>query len=478
MTDRKKDDRKGAAERSRLARAWELLRDPATPEKRRILAERWAELDPALRLPGQGLGQKATGCGATVGIKPRCDFACTGCYLGSEANRIPALPKEAIYRQLDELRRYLGPKSNVQITDGEVTLLPVEELTAILRYAKEIGVIPMVMTHGDQFRRKPGLLERLMVEGGLTEVSIHVDTTQRGRAGWKTPPATERELHPLRDELAEIVRQARKTTGLPLRAAATMTITRDNLPGVADVVRWTVANRDAVSLISFQPLAQVGRTQKELRGVTATELWTEVSRGVESYGVTLENAEPMHFGHPDCTRFVPLLALERPGEGEPRLFQMIRDRPADVAVVEGFFAHGLGGTAFRDDSTVEKVARGAGMVSRAPGWMLGPVRRWAAARVREEAGTTLGRLLWDAVRGRLRVDGLTLTSHHFMSPEELTTEAGKERLSACVFRLPVKGEMIPMCQMNAGGGRERLYAEIVTGAPEADSLKAAPKATQ
>src|SRR5436305_11220059 len=115
-----------------LRNALDLLRDPATAEKRRILAERWAGLDPALRLAGQGLGQKATGCGATVGIQPRCDFACTGCYLGSEANRIPALPTEAIYRQLDEIRSYLGPKSNVQITDGEVTLRPVEELTAIL----------------------------------------------------------------------------------------------------------------------------------------------------------------------------------------------------------------------------------------------------------------------------------------------------------------------------------------------------------
>src|SRR3982751_1466835 len=122
--------------RPRLARAWELLKDPVTPEKRRILEERWAGLPPELRLPGQGLGQKATGCGATVGIKPRCDFACTGCYLGSDANRTPDLPVGAICRQLDELRRYLGPKSNVQITDGEVTLLPVEDLLAVLRYAR------------------------------------------------------------------------------------------------------------------------------------------------------------------------------------------------------------------------------------------------------------------------------------------------------------------------------------------------------
>jgi hypothetical protein len=62
----------------------------------------------------------------------------------------------------------------------------------------------------------------------------------------------------------------------------------------------------------------------------------------------------------------------------------------------------------------------------------------------------------------VRIDGLTLTSHHFMSPAELATDLGRERLAACVFRLPAKGEMIPMCQVNAGGVRERFYAEIAS----------------
>jgi len=444
-----------------LARAWELLKDPVTPEKRRLLDERWAGLDPALRLPGQGYGQKATGCGATVGLKPRCDFACTGCYLGSDANRTPDLPVEAVFRQLDELRRYLGPKSNVQITDGEVTLRPVEELLAVLRYAREIGTLPMLMTHGDHLRRRPGLLERLMVEGGLSEMSIHVDTTQRGRDGYRDP-ASERELHPLREEFAGLVRTARARTGLPLRVASAITITRDNLPEVGDLVRWTVEHRDVFTLVSFQPVAQVGRTRKDLGAVSAAELWEEVARGLAPYGVTLPTTEPLYFGHPECTRFVPLIALERPGEG-PRLYPLIRDRPEDLAVLTQFFAHGIGGAAFRDDSKLEAVARGAGMVRRAPGWVLGPVRRWASRRLREEAGTTVTALLWEALRGRVRVDGLTLTSHHFMSPGELGTDLGRERLAACVFRLPVKGEMIPMCQMNAGGVRERLYAEIAQG---------------
>jgi hypothetical protein len=444
-----------------LSKVTELFRDPATAEKRAILAQRWAGLDSALRLPGQGLGQKATGCGATIGIQPRCDFSCTGCYLGHEANDIPALPTAAILRQLDDLRRWLGPKSNVQITDGEVTLRPVEELTEILRYARSIGVIPMVMTHGDNFRRRPGLLERLMVEGELTEVSIHVDITQRGRDGYRVPKS-ELELMSLRDEFADMVRTARRRTGRTLRAAMTLTVTRDNLPQIADVVRWLVRNRDAFGLVSFQPLAQVGRTRKNQQGVTADELWREVGRATADFGLELKGTGPMHFGHTECTRFVPLLAIERPGEA-PRLFQAIREEPEDVAIMSEFFARGLGGAAFRDDRPIEKIARFLGMVRTAPGFFLGRVRRWSNERARHEAGISLPRLILGSLRGRLRFDGITLTSHHFMSPEETRTPVGQERLAACVFRLPYKGEMVPMCRMNAEGVRERFYAEIVDG---------------
>jgi hypothetical protein len=370
-----------------------------------------------------------------------------------------------VLRQLDELRRWLGPKSNVQVTDGEVTLRPVEELTEIFRYARSIGIIPMMMTHGDNLRRRPGLLERLMTEGGLTEVSIHVDITQRGRDGYKAPKS-ELELMPLRDEFAAMVRQARKSTGKPLRAAMTLTVAQDNLPQIADVVRWLVRNRDAFSLVSFQPLAQVGRTRKSQRGVTASDLWTEVGKATAELGLPLNGTGPMHLGHTECTRFVPLIALERLGEA-PRLFQAIRDEPEDLAVMEEFFAKGLGGVAFRDDHPLEKVARFLGMVRTAPTWMLGRARRWIDTRARAEAGISLRRLLVDTFRGRLRLDGLTLTSHHFMSPQELQTPVGQDRLAACVFRLPYKGEMIPMCQMNADGVRERFYSEIIAGGAEA-----------
>jgi MoaA/NifB/PqqE/SkfB family radical SAM enzyme len=441
-----------------LANVWSLFRDPVTAEKRALLAERWSTLDDGVKIPGQGLGRKATGCGATIGIQPKCDFSCTGCYLGSEANRIPPLPLQAVLDQLDLLRRHLGPKSNVQITDGEVTLRPADELIALLRHARSIGIVPMVMTHGDNFRRQPGLLERLMSEGMLTEVSIHIDITQRGRDGYRAP-RSENELMPLRDEFAAMVREARRRTGRRLRAATTLTVTQDNLPQIADVVRWTIENRDAFSLVSFQPLAQVGRTRKSLRGVTPQELWGEVAKATREYGLELHGAEPMHFGHPDCTRFVPLIAVAKRG-GPPKLIQLIRDHPDDVAMMEEFFDRGLSGTAFRDDLPLELAARGAGLVAGAPRWFFGPVRRWATARLRTEVGMSFGALLASSLAGRTRVDGFTLTSHHFMSPQELATETGQARLDACVFRLPYKGEMVPMCRMNAGGVREEMYATI------------------
>jgi hypothetical protein len=436
---------------------WSLLRDPVTAEKRRLLAERWAGLDEAVRSPGQSLGRQATGCGATLGVHPRCDFSCTGCYLGGEANAIPPLPVEAVLAQLDALRTHLGPKSNVQITDGEVTLRPLSELLAILRHARRIGVVPMVMTHGDTFRRQPGLLERLMVEGGLTEVAIHVDGTQRGRDGYRGA-RTERELMPLRDELAELVRAARRRTGRPLRAATTMTVTRENLAGVADVVRWCLANRDAFGLISFQPLAKVGRTRQGLEGVSPSELWAECGAATRDFGLELGPA-PLRFGHSECTRIVPLLAVERRGDAGPRLLQVIRDRAEDVALLEEFYRRGLGGATFRDDPPLARVARALGVLWRAPGWFAGDVRRWALRRLRAEAGSGGIALLLGWLFRRVRIDSFTLTSHHFMDAGELATPTGQARLAACVFRLPqADGRMAPMCEVNAAGLRERAYA--------------------
>ena len=357
-----------------LARAWRLLREPVPAHKRRLLADRRQALDPRWRTPLQGLGQQATGCGATLGVSPRCDFDCHGCYLGAGANRVAPLPLGEVFAQLDRLRRWLGPKGNVQITDGEVTLLPEAELIAVVRRAREIGLLPMVMTHGDSFRRRPGLLARLVAEGGLREVAIHVDSTQRGRRGFRRA-ASEEELTPLREEFAAMLRQVRRDTGVRLRAASTLTVARANLDGAGAVAAWCFANRDAFGLVSFQPLAQVGRTRPGMAGVGADELWRTIGGALAPYGFDGARRSPFAFGHPACSRIEPSLVYQRHGE-PPRLLALVRPgRSGDEALVAEFFRRGHGGLSFRDDPRLERVARLLGALAADPGWFAGPVRR-------------------------------------------------------------------------------------------------------
>lgn len=443
--------------------ALRLLSQPVPLEKRRLMRERWEALDPRWRTDGQGLGQQATGCGATIGVQPRCDFACTGCYLGAESNRIPPVALEDTFRQLDQLRVWLGPKGNTQITDGEVTLLPPEDLIAILRYARRIGLIPMVMSHGDTFRRRPGLLERLMTEGGLTEVSIHIDTTQRGRLGYRDPRG-EAALKPLREECADLIRSARRSTGLALRAATTLTISRDNLDDVPHVLEWCLHNRDVFGMLSFQPVAQVGRTAESLGGVTVAELWERIEGTLSRYGLTRRGPGPLAFGHPDCTRLELLAVFESTGQA-PRVSTVLRDGvEADVEMMREFFRRGLGGLNFRDDSPAERVCRATGVLLSNPRWVLGPLRRWAVERV-AGLGTSVRGLAWGRLRGRIRIDAFAVVSHHFMSPAELTTDKGRERLAACLFRVPVGGAFVPMCEVNAGGVRTDFYSRLRAAVP-------------
>ena len=252
---------------------WQLIKNPVPPETTKRLNEIWYRLKPCFRIDQQMLGLHEEGCGATIGVMPRCDFACRCCYLGSETNRIPYLPIDKIKDQIRLLRRRLGVWGNLQLTDGEVTLRNSDELIDILRFAHEIELFPMIMTHGDSFRRRPGLLERLVMEGGLSEISLHVDITQRGRLGSAYKHAkSELDLMPLREEFASMIRDIRKRTKKSLRVACTVTVVPANLAEVSEIVSWYQKNANVFRLISFQPMALVGRTIRKIDNVTNEEV--------------------------------------------------------------------------------------------------------------------------------------------------------------------------------------------------------------
>ena len=59
----------------------------------------------------------------------------------------------------------------------------------------------------------------------------------------------------------------------------------------------------------------------------------------------------------------------------------------------------------------------------------------------------------------VRIRPWILVVHGFMDPDDLSTPLGRERLDACVFRVPVDGRMVSMCELNATDLRLRLNRE-------------------
>ncbi len=421
-----------------------VRRAPEAAKTRSALAAAWAGLPLSLRTPTQFLGRHYAGCGATIGAMPRCDFTCAGCYLGKDANRARSRPLAEVETQIRRIREWLGPAGNLQLTDGELTLRRESELVELIAYARAIGLVPMLMTHGETFRRRPGLLERLMVGGGLSEVSLHIDTTMRGRRDGYARARSEAELDGLRAEFAEMIRSARRATGRRLEAASTVTVTRQNLAGVPGIVRWFLRNADAFKMVSFQPLAAVGRTDPSLEGVGADELWERIAEGAGDPELRCGEGS---LGHPACSRFVQGLVARR--RGRVAFVPLYRkDRPAEMRFLAELLDR-LGGTSFRLDSRPGAVLRAARIAARHGGFLArqGVPTAWRLAR---RAGT-------------LRARYFCIVSHHFMSAAETATPLGRERLAACAFRVPIDGRLEPMCAVNALGLREAFYRAAPAG---------------
>jgi hypothetical protein len=410
-------------------------------EVRVTLAAAWQRVPESFRGPTQFMGRQYAGCGATIGAMPKCDFSCTGCYLNADANRARPAQLSEIKKQLQQIRAWLGPCGNVQLTDGEVSLREESELIEIIAYARSLGLVPMLMSHGETFRRRPGLLERLMERGGLTEVCIHVDTTQRGRRDAYRAAQTEAELNGLRAEFAQLIRNARARTGLRLEAASTVTVTQRNLEGVPAIVRWFLANADAFKMVSFQPLAEVGRTDRSLKGVAPDELWLRIADG--SGDPRILRGEGW-VGHPACSRFVQGLAVRR--RNAVAFVPLYRRDDANEMQTLNELLDRLGGASFRLDNPA-RACRRAGRIALRHG------------------GFIIGQLLPNFVRLLRRTRSLKahyfcIVSHHFMSAAEMDSAQGKERLGTCAFRVPINGRLEPMCAVNALGLRETYYRQI------------------
>ena len=416
---------------------------PADKDTKQLLREKWASLPAALQTPQQMYGLNEEGCGATVGLMPLCNFACKACYLNDQANRTPAASLDEIHEQIQLLRNYLGRGGNLQLTDGEVTLRNEEELHTIIRYAIECELIPMIMTHGDTFLKDPGLLYRLVQNSGLREVSFHIDSTQRGRFDQRFKYASsEQDLMPLREQFARLIRSVKQKTGYSLRAASTVTVTPENIDEIPTVVDWFMRNSDAFRLLSFQPVADVGRTKKEVStSIYVDLLWGKIEEGLGESGFAAEESQQSQWwmGHPDCNRFIFGYAFHL--KNGKRIYKRLSSAPSDIAskVLRSFYRTWPGVT-FRADSKTQAIARALGMLLTAPRLIAYEIPLLFFRLCREVSSKDLPMFFFDLIQRKTRLHRLTIVSHHFMSNKEVNTKKGQERLKSCVFMVPSEGQ--------------------------------------
>ena len=416
-----------------------------------LLQSKWDELPEELHYPTQLLGQSVIACGATHHVMERCNFSCTCCYLSADANKTEPLPFSEVQEQLDLLREKEGPRGRVQITAGEVTLLPVEDLGRIIAYALQIGLDPMVMTNGERFLDEPDYLLTLVRDYHLSKVSIHVDTTQRGRKSMKRN-ATELELHAVRESFAQLIRSVREKTGRPLHAASTYTVTNENLNDVAETSRWFLKNAETFRIFSLQPVADVGRSRKAQAGVPVERdgLWDEIN---QACGHSL-NRHPIHFGHPQCNNIIPLI-LVHVGE-QYFCFESVREDNARDEEIVSLIIRQLANQFDWDAPLTKNLPALAKFFLKKPKLFF-KFLRYGFYRVGSEKDrlTAVAQAALD-IRDWPRINPFLFVVHNFMSPAEINSPLGKERLDACVFKLPVDGKLVSMCEMNATDLRAKL----------------------
>jgi hypothetical protein len=435
---------------SRWRQRWRAFRNPIVEEKARVLRERWDSLPLELQTNNQISGRHLTHCGFTLGAS-YCSFHCTHCYLPKNANSIPIPSLAQVKEQIDANRRFQGPGGGLQITGGDVADAywkagRADELIEIVRYAYSVGSIPMLMTHGQTLIEQPEFLERLVVEGGLRQISVHVDMTQAGRHGYPIGRIKcEADLHPVRQAFTDLALRIRENTGCILEYALSFTVTRRNIDDVPEVIRWYLADprRSYIwRMLSFQPEADTGRTLFSQNPITPADVWEKICEGV---GMPLRRDVSI-FGHPDCNSWASLLVARPSGKFFPLLPD---DKKFDGLL--GEVLRKIGGLSLVNDDAGTPVYRLAGVLFKNP-LLIGRV---ATQMARYLTSRNAPREIFRALlRGQVHTLGVGM--HNFMGSEKVASAATdpviKARLDSCVFKGAVKRngnwEAVPMCAMN------------------------------
>lgn len=456
----------------RWTRRWQAFRQPLDAEKKSYLDRRWAELPAELKTPNQISGRHLTHCAFTLGAS-YCSFHCTHCYLPKNANEVPIPSLEEMREQIRANRRLQGPGGGLQITGGDVADAywrsgRADELIEIIRYAYHVGLVPMLFTHGQTLIEHPDFLERLITEGGLRQVAVHIDMTQAGRHGYPINTIrSEADLHPVRQAFTELAREMRRRTGVRLEFAHNCTVTRKNIGGVSEIVRWFLADPERTHIwrmLSFQPEADTGRTLYSQKPITPADVWEQLCQGT---GRRLRR-EASIFGHPDCNSWASLLVNRLDGSIAP----LLPEDPACDAMMGRVFEK-IGALSLVTDDAGTPPWRLAGVLLQNPGLALRVAAHLGGRILR---GSLPAGLVAAALRGQVHTLGIGM--HNFMDAAQVADAPNNPvtqcRLDSCVFKGAVKRhgqwEAVPMCAMN-----QRTWSEIYQQRLDNAALRAQPQ---
>jgi molybdenum cofactor biosynthesis enzyme MoaA len=370
---------------------------------------RWEKIPGKFRFPNQTLGRtQAIGCVA-LEITQKCNLDCTLCYLSENSESIPDLPMAELKRRADRIREEFGPGTNVQITGGDPTMRPTEELLEIVRYVRSLKLSPALFTNGIKATRK--LLTRLK-EAGLADVAFHVDLTQE-RPGYRT----EVELNEVREEYIERAR------GLGLAVYFNTTVHKHNFHEIPDLVRFFVRHADVVSIASFQLQADTGRGTQRKREIpinldnVATQINAGLGRALTWDGVQM--------GHPECHHQAYALIVGG------KVVDLLDDPELIRRLIANFGQIKLDRT---------RQARAAmtfiGHVLATP-VLWGPSLRFLGRKLRAHG--------WDFVKAGFRARKMMFFMQNFQDRDNLDPE----RIEMCSFHVMTQDGPVSMCQHNA-----------------------------
>ena len=339
-------------------------------------------------------------------VTQRCNLDCTLCYLSDRAEMTYDPPLSVLFARMATIQSHYGPGVSVQLTGGDPTLRKVEDLEALCREIRRLGMRSCLMTNG--IRASRAFLSRLAA-AGLDDVAFHVDMTQE-RKGFDS----EIELNTVRRNYIVAAR------GLGLRILFNTTVFEGNLSDLPALARF-MRDQPEIAFVSFQMQADTGRGVLRERPDSITQ--SSVMRAVEQgYGT------PLHFdaaavGHSGCNRYASVLTAGG------RAISVLSDQRLVQRVIAALEQMDRSADAHLDtrNSVRRLVLRRPGLALRAAAHLAGCVLR---------LGTGL-------LRGRVRRQAIFI--HNFMAADALE----EDRCASCVFMVATGNGPLSMCVHNA-----------------------------